>query len=200
MRKVIGAIALGLTLTACSSGTPISTSTSAPTTSSASTQTPTTVATSTAAVSSTGPTTPASPTASPTATSANTAQNALRAVQTAETSAKGKAIELDWDVNRWEVTVLDGKTKKELDVSADGQKVLRRETGVAEADDYTRLQSAKYFLDHAIKTATGTVPGDIDEVDLETRHGTLVWELSIDKAGAGSTHVYVDAVAGKIVS
>lgn len=196
MRKVIGAIALGLTLTACSSGTPISTSTSAPTTSSASTQTPTTVATSTAAVSSTGPTTPASPTA----TSANTAQNALRAVQTAETSAKGKAIELDWDVNRWEVTVLDGKTKKELDVSADGQKVLRRETGVADADDYTRLQSAKYFLDHAIKTATGTVPGDIDEVDLETRHGTLVLELSIDKAGAGSTHVYVDAVAGKIVS
>jgi uncharacterized membrane protein YkoI len=203
---MLASLAIVGALTACSTATPSPTPTptpaSAPATSSAAAPTPTTAATSTAATP-TGPAASASPTAPASSTalaSSKRTQNALSALKTAESSANGKATELDWDVNRWEVSVLDGKSKRELDVSADGKKVIRRETDVADAEDYKRLQSVRHYMADAIKTATAKVPGDIDEVDLEARKGKVVWELSIEKTGGGSVYVYVDAASGRIAT
>lgn len=196
MRKAIALIAAGLTLAACSTGTPSTTptSTSASTTNSAPVSTPTTSTSTEASSSPTG----AATSAAPTATDSSRTQSALAAIKTAETSASGKAIELDWSSNRWEVTVVAGKKTQELDVSANGQKVVRRHTEVTDPEDYKRLQSVKHSMADAIQTATAQTPGDLAEADLESRRSKVVWELSIEKTGAGFANVYVDAVSGKI--
>ncbi|HET9648561.1 MAG TPA: PepSY domain-containing protein [Microlunatus sp.] len=107
--------------------------------------------------------------------------------------------ELDWSTGRWAVTVVDGKTTHEIDVSADGQKVLRRHTEVTDAEDYKLLQSVKHYMADAIQTATAKTPGDPAEVELESQGSKVVWELSIVKTDGGFANVYVDAVSGKIV-
>jgi uncharacterized membrane protein YkoI len=175
----LASLALAGTLTACSNDEPSETATTT-------TATPTTAASSTTA----------EPTA-PTLSVRN--QSALDAIKTAEKAGEGAAVELDADANRWDVSVLDGQIEREIDVSDDGKSVIRKESDAADADDIARLQSVKRYIADAVKAAIAKVPGDVDEADLESRKGKVVWEVSIDKTGGGLVNVFVDADTGEVV-
>lgn len=63
-------------------------------------------------------------------------------------------------------------------------------------DDGKELQSqAMVTLDQAVATAQGAAQGDLGEVDLEMRDGTLVYTIDI-----GANDVHVDAKNGSVVS
>lgn len=126
-------------------------------------------------------------------------QIALAAIQTAEQAVNGTAIEIDSDYRRWEVDVLVDWTEHEIDISADGQTVLRQENSDADTDDFRRLSAVRRFMTEAIRTAVTRTPGDIAEVSLQTVEGTVAWDVTIETQPGQFAYVRVNAASGEVL-
>lgn len=152
------------------------------------------------------------PTAS--ATSASSAQGALSTFATQDNSLKavatalkhvsgGVAIELDRDDDdsKYEIDVILGNVKHELDISADGTKVLKQEKDDADADDKREASAAKITMQKAISLAQDESSGTVDDVDLSDDDQDLAWQIDFDDdRGHDSDEVHVDAATGKILT
>lgn len=144
--------------------------------------------------------------ASPTATAdgadgadGGTGDAAVAAVRTAENAVPaGRAVDLDRDDDDGDyvVTVVGDGGAEDVAVAADGAQVLRQEPDDdLDDDDRAALATATVTLTDAIEAAVAQSPGTVDEVELETDDGAVVWKVTV-QAGDGEREVRVDAADG----
>lgn len=127
---------------------------------------------------------------------------AQAAIDLAEKEIGGKAIEIDFDDEKtWELTVLKGSEKHEVEINAEGTEIVKKEKDDDQADkeDVDALKKAKTSLKDALKKAIDEQAGTIDEADLDT-DGEPTWSVEIYPEGkTDSVDVYVSAIDGSIV-
>lgn len=132
-------------------------------------------------------------------------ETALVAIETAEGEASGDAKEIDFDDGtgeaEWHVDVRTPDGLVEIRITADGTSVIEAKGVEApDADETTELDAATAPLPEVLTAATEQTPGTIDDAELETRDGTVVYEVEIVAAdGSGSKTVAVDAASGQVV-
>lgn len=138
---------------------------------------------------------------SPAEAGANTAEVAKTAVDTAEAEG-GTAIAVDYSQKRdtWEVEVIEGQTKTEYTLNSAGTEIIHGEDEPADTDDLSALQVREISIQEAIDTAHDAHPGLVDEVELDDKNGTLVYELDIYPDDGSKVEVIVDATSGEIVA
>jgi uncharacterized membrane protein YkoI len=131
---------------------------------------------------------------------------ARRAVRAAERGVpRGKAYDIETDRLRgrrvWEVKVARGTAQPyELDVSAGGDRVLRRTRASKVSDDVRKVARATVSLQRALSTAGRRVgQGTFDEAEIDRVGGRIVWEATFKRSGDRETEVKVDARSGKVV-
>jgi uncharacterized membrane protein YkoI len=116
---------------------------------------------------------------------------ALAALETAQKEISGGSVsELEFEDgdNKWEVTVLTDKQEVDLDISADGKKVVDKDKpSRPDQDDLKALRVAKTDLKDVLKSAVDHTPGDFDEVELEKEDGKYFWEIDIYPQGEHSS-------------
>lgn len=129
----------------------------------------------------------------------NTAQDAI---ETAESEVGGEAMDLDYDDDgEWEIEVVTNGEYTEVTVSADGGTVQETDDPDSlDSEDQSEFDAAEISLADAITTATDAHPGNIDEVELDTEDGTVVYDVDL-YVGADNSElrVYVDAANGEII-
>ncbi|MFZ0529118.1 MAG: PepSY domain-containing protein [Propionicimonas sp.] len=124
---------------------------------------------------------------------------AFRAILTAEREVGGSAIEIDSDYKRWEVDVLVDWTEHELDISTDGDTLLRNENSDADTDDFRRLAAVTHSMAEATMVALENTPGDVAEVSLQTTNGTVIWDVTIEQESGGFAYVGINAGTGEVI-
>lgn len=118
---------------------------------------------------------------------------ALAAIATAQSSVNGRAVDLEWDDNEWEVDVLVGDVVHDLRVSADGSQVVRTDDDpdTVDADDLTRINESTITMEQAIETALAERQGRLTDADLdEDEHE---WDVEVD-----DQEIRVDSRTGEI--
>jgi uncharacterized membrane protein YkoI len=108
----------------------------------------------------------------------------------------------------WETQVVtpDG-TEHEVDVAANGTKIVsgpsaKHENQKDKAKHRKRVQAAKLDYRHAARTALSAVPNakKVSELDLDTYHGTTVWEADVQDRSNTKHEVKINAVTGTVVA
>lgn len=114
-------------------------------------------------------------------------------------------IESENNDTQWEVKIIgpDG-TKNEVIVSRDGETIVSgpREKNTSEQDQQKYLdqvQSAKLTYLDAVEALEGHIPdGVIDELELDTEDGRLVWEADVYGPDGSKNELLVDAETGAV--
>ena len=124
------------------------------------------------------------------------------AIATAEATVEGsRAIDydVDEDDDKIEVQVVVDDIEHELDLSADGSRVLSEEQDdTLDGDDLAEVREATVPITDAVAAALDQQPGTVEEVELDREDGVLRWEVEI-RTDSGSTDVHVDATTGDII-
>lgn len=131
------------------------------------------------------------------ASASATDREAVRAVTTAESSAGGRAFELESEDDEWQVHVAVGDREVEVRVSADGGQVLASDDSDGlDADDRTALDAATTTLADAVRIAASQNPGGvrIEEAQLESDNGVAVWQVDLE----GGANVSVSGADGSV--
>ncbi|KAB1645006.1 PepSY domain-containing protein [Gulosibacter chungangensis] len=103
----------------------------------------------------------------------------------------------DDDDEIFNIDVAEGTTVHEIDILTDGTARLdETETRELDSDDRREIDTAELTIIEAIEIALGHHNGTIDEVELETENGEVVW--SIDYEDDDQRDIYVNAVTGEI--
>lgn len=103
----------------------------------------------------------------------------------------------DDDDEIFNIDVAEGTTVHEIDILADGTARLdETETHELDGEDQREIETAELTMIEAIEIALGHHNGTIDEVELETENGEVVW--SIDYEDDDDRDIYVNAVTGEI--
>lgn len=128
---------------------------------------------------------------------------ALAAIATAEGAVPGsRAVAYDRDGRDRYIdidVVLDGR-EHEVYVDITGTQVLRQEDeGAIDAEDLAEIQAATVAMGDAITAAVARQPGIVDDVELDTRRGSVRWEVEI-RSGVRNPEILVDAVTGEVLS
>lgn len=136
------------------------------------------------------------------ATSGGDVDSAQNAIGTAQSEVGGEAIEIDFDDdNEWEVKVVQDGQSTEVTLPADGGSVTEQDDPDSlDSDDQREFDAAQISLADALTTATEEHPGNIDDAELETEDGTVVYKVDL-YVGADNSElsVYVDAANGEII-
>ncbi|MEX0426048.1 PepSY domain-containing protein [Nocardioides sp. DS6] len=154
------------------------------------------------------PTSPAptstEPPTSPAPSRSAQTDTALAAIATAERSVPGgKVFDLESDSaggqRRWDVKVASGQRQYELDITADGAKVVDRRQDKTPDDDVAKLKSAAVPLERAIAIAAGRAQGQgkLSSLEIDSDRRTVLWQISF--GGDSGTTVLVDATSGKVL-
>jgi uncharacterized membrane protein YkoI len=132
---------------------------------------------------------------------------ALRALRTAERSVRrGSAYDIEHDRlsggRVWEIEVARGTARPyEIDVRADGRKVVRRRRASQVSDDVRKDARATVSLDEALRTAGRRAAGGrFDEAEIDRWHGTLAWEATFKRPGGREVEVRIDARSGRVLA
>lgn len=105
----------------------------------------------------------------------------------------------DDDDEIFNIDVAEGTTVHEIDILADGTARLdETETHELDGDDQREIETAELTMIEAIEIALGHHNGTIEEVELETENGQVVW--SIDFEDDGQDDIHVNAVTGEITT
>lgn len=114
-----------------------------------------------------------------------------KALEIARGQAQGDVRELELDTDHgtltWKVKLGNAK----VSINADDGTVLKVET----KDTTETYPAAKITVEKAIEIAQGKAQGDFHEADLDTKDGTLVWEVEI-----GNSEVLINAQDGTVIS
>ncbi|WP_295852914.1 PepSY domain-containing protein [uncultured Microbacterium sp.] len=123
-------------------------------------------------------------------------REAVRAVTTAESTAGGRAFQLETDDGAWEVHVASGDREVEVRVSADGSTVRSSsDSGALDAEDRTALEAASTTLADAVRIAAAQgTGGAVEEAELERDDTTARWSVDL----AGGITVRVSAADGSV--
>lgn len=123
----------------------------------------------------------------------------LAAIALAEAEVGGIAHEVDEDDGRWEIDVaLDGESI-EVAVDAAGTEVLGTSSDSRiSAGDLEALDEAVVSIAEAIEIALAEAPGEIEDVDLDTRDGRYVWDVEIETT-SDDVSIEIDILTGEIL-
>jgi uncharacterized membrane protein YkoI len=132
------------------------------------------------------------------------AAEAGKAIATARAAAGGApAYDIESERRRgtsvWEVKLATGGGRAvEVDVSADGRRVVHRHDLANRDHEASLVGSAKVTLAAALRTAAAQASGPFDEAELDREHGSLVWSASFG-SGENEVEIEVDAGSGAVV-
>lgn len=130
--------------------------------------------------------------------------SAGRAVKTAgKKVSHGRPYDVERDRYKgkqvWEIKVAAGKGRPtELDVSANGRKVVRRSRHKRD-DDVAKALKAKVSLAKALRTAGKRAKGRFSEGEIDRKGGKIVWTASFKQSGGAEKEVIIDARTGKVI-
>ena len=153
------------------------------------------------------PTTSSSTTSTTAATGSASADVAapVRALQTAARAVpQGKAFGLDPGTRGgqrvWDVNVASGQRQFDLDVTADGARVLRRREDPTPDDDVRKLRSVRVDAARAVRLAGQHQGGQLTDLDLDTTDaGTVVWEVDFRQPDGSTVTVSIHARTGELL-
>lgn len=154
---------------------------------------------------SSAPSTTAPTTTAPTAEesgSTGEADSAVTAIRTAESSVPGQVYDLEREDDGqrgWDVKVAaKGGGVQELEISADGSKVERRETKKAD-DDVAKLKETNLRMEDAFEVALDRLPdaGQVVSGEVDRDRGVPVWEIGL--GSDDGPKVLVNAQDGQVV-
>ncbi|SJM55171.1 PepSY domain-containing protein [Gulosibacter sp. 10] len=114
--------------------------------------------------------------------------------------ADGVAFSLDRDDDDdalFNIDVAQGTTVYEIDVTASGEaRIDEAEEDDLDGDDQRELEAAQLTILEAIDAALAHQPGVLEEVDLDTENGVVVW--NVDYEDRGLDDLNVDAATGEV--
>lgn len=123
----------------------------------------------------------------------------IDAVETAIATAEGEggvATSIDSDDDgTWDVTAIDGETKFEYTISADGSTVEKTEEEKADADDQEEVGAADISLLEAINAVGESHQGEFDDAELDKDRDTVRYEISLQ---GEDKDYHVDAASGEV--
>lgn len=138
------------------------------------------------------------------AATGGSAADARKAIATARGATDGApAYDIESERRRgaavWEVKVATGGGGAvEVDVSADGRRVVHRHALAKRDHEASLVGSTKVPLAAALRTAEAHAAGPFDEAELDRERGRLVWSVSFG-SGAAEVEVEVDARSGAVL-
>jgi uncharacterized membrane protein YkoI len=156
-------------------------------------------------ISSSTPSSPTTSTAAATGSATAEVAAAVRALQTAARAVpQGKAFGLDPETRGgqrvWDVKVASGQRQFDLDVTADGSRVLTRRQDPTPDDDVRKLRSVRVDASRAVRLAARHQDGQLTDLDLDTTDaGTVVWEVDFHQPDGSTATVSIHARTGKIL-
>jgi uncharacterized membrane protein YkoI len=140
---------------------------------------------------------------SSTASSEDEAVVLVSAVETAESvpGEDGQAFEVDLEdsPSSWEIAVAAGDRQYDVYVSRDGTEVISQEEDDLDSDDREALDRVRVPLEDALRTALSTTNGTLEDAELDTEDGVLVWEIGVDEPNGNSADVFVNAEDGSVL-
>lgn len=128
--------------------------------------------------------------------------SAVSALQTAADAVSGQPFDIETDTRGgqkvWEVKVAVNGDEYEVWVSADGTKVVDTRKHDTPDDDVKKAQSAKVGAVEALRKASEKQKGTLEEMDLDSEGGTIVWEVELRQADGSTVEVEVNAATGEV--
>jgi uncharacterized membrane protein YkoI len=128
---------------------------------------------------------------------------ARRAVHSAAAAVRhGRPYDLERDRRGWEVDVaVPGSARPhEVQVSADGRRVVAHRRDDSGSDDAAKARQATVGFERALRVAARRGSGALTEAEIDRdRRGRLVWQATFER-GATETEVSVDARSGNVTS
>jgi uncharacterized membrane protein YkoI len=130
-----------------------------------------------------------------------TADQAMAAALKAVPGTVGQAdLDGDHDGAAWEVEILTpsaGAREVLIDAMTGAVRAQRADD---DTDDLAALNSVKTRAQEAVKTAGRAAPGTVTSVELDRRHGTLVWEVEVTDRSGAERKLAMDAATGKVTA
>lgn len=101
------------------------------------------------------------------------------------------------DDEAFNIDVVEGTTVHEIDILQNGTARLdETETREVDADDQREIDAAELTLLEAIEAALRHQAGTVDEVELDTENGTVVWSVDFEDDALDDLHV--NAITGEV--
>lgn len=127
---------------------------------------------------------------------------AVRAIRTARRDVGGRPYDIERErllgKRVWEVKLARANGRpREVHVSANGRRVLRRDT-TGRSEEARHARQAKVGLVAAIRKAARHANGRLEDAEIDDRDGQFVWEVKFVRRGI-ETDVYIRTDTGAIV-
>lgn len=107
----------------------------------------------------------------------------------------GVVTELDTDDDYYEIFVYDGQTEWELEVDRESFELIDTEDDGIDSDDQEKAEAVEIDIVEALTTASEEGGAEVEQAELDTEDGTVVWEIEL----SNDVEVYVDVVTGEVV-
>lgn len=107
----------------------------------------------------------------------------------------GVVTELDTDDDYYEIFVYDGQTEWELEVDRESFEVIDTEDDGIDSDDQEKAEAVEIDIVEALTTASEEGGAEVEQAELDTEDGTVVWEIEL----SNDVEVYVDVATGEVV-
>jgi len=130
----------------------------------------------------------------------NTTQNNNQTTmeETIAQVAPGKLVVLEQvgntSLNKYKAIVVNGNTKHELDIDGKTNSIVSHDI-----DNELKLDVPSILGKEAVEIAKKEVNGQLDDIDLTSENGKLVYELEINTAPDQDVDVTIDANTGKVI-
>lgn len=127
---------------------------------------------------------------------------ALAALQKAADAVSGEPFDMESDIRDgrdvWDVKVAVNGQEYELWISADGSEVVDQEQHGSPDDDVQKVGQAQTTALDALTAATQQHNGLLDEMEIDTDSGSVVWQIELDQPDGTSIELTVDATNGAV--
>ncbi len=127
---------------------------------------------------------------------------ALAALQTAADSVSGQPFDVESGIRDgrdvWDVKVAVNGQEYELWISNDGSQIVDQEQHGSPDDDVETVGQAQTSALDALMAATQQHDGLLDEMEIDTDNGSLVWQIELDQPDGASIELTVDATNGAV--
>mgnify|MGYP002721478847 CR=1 FL=1 len=107
----------------------------------------------------------------------------------------GVITELDTDDSYYEIFVYDGQTEWELEVDRESFEIIDTEDDGIDSDDQEKAEAVEIDIIEALTTAAEEGGAEVEQAELDTEDGTVVWEIEL----TNDVEVYVDVTNGEVV-
>lgn len=108
----------------------------------------------------------------------------------------GVVTELDTDDDYYEIVVYEGQTEWELEVDRESFEIIDAEEDGIDSDDQQRAEAVEIDIVEALTTAAEEGGAEVEQVELDTEGGAVIWEIEL----TNDVEVSVDVSTGEVRS